>query len=100
MGKRNRVNPLIIAGGVVVIVVAFLLFVPAILGATSAGSDIEKYNGSSQQGNDTARIAGVIDTYFVGLSGIPLTLAAFATALFVVILAMLWLLRSKKSKHG
>ena len=96
MGKRGRVNPLIIAGGVVVIVVAFLLFVPAILGATSAGSDIEKYNGSSQQGNDTARIAGVIDTYFVGLTGIPLVLAAFATALFVVIIAMIWVLKRNR----
>lgn len=100
MGRRNRINPLFIAGGVVAIVVLFLIFTPAILGATASGNDLEKYNGTSQQGNETVRIGHAMNTYFVGLSGIPLTLAAFATALFVVILAMFWLLRSKKSKHG
>jgi hypothetical protein len=100
MGKRSRIHPLFIAGGVVAIVVLFLIFTPAILGATAAGNDLEKYNGTSQQGNETVRIGHAINTYFVGIAGIPLTLAAFATAIFVAILAMLWLLKSKKSKHG
>ena len=95
MGKRNKIHPIFIAGGVVVIVVALLLFTPAILGATAAGSDLEKYNGSSQQGNDTVRIAGAVDTYLVGLTSIPLVLAAWASALFAVIIVIIWAYRGR-----
>jgi hypothetical protein len=96
MGRKKGIHPVLIAGGVVVIVVAFLIFVPAILGATASGSDLEKYNGTSQQGNDTVRIASVVNNYLVTVTGLPLTVAAYATVLFVFVAVVLWVLRSTR----
>jgi hypothetical protein len=96
MGKKGRINPIIVAGGVVVIVILFVLFTPAILGSASSSGNLEKYNGTSNQGNDTARIANSIDNFFVGLTGIPLTLAAFVAALFVVVIAIIWVLKRNR----
>lgn len=88
--KRKGLHPIILVGGVVAIVLIFLLFVPSILGATAAQNDLEKYNGTSQQGNDTARISGVLDRYLIGVSGLPLTWMAWFVALFAVIVVILW----------
>lgn len=96
MARKNRVHPLLVAGGVVVIVLALLIFTPFILGATASGNDLEKYNGSSQQGNDTARISHEMNSFFVGLTGIPLVLAAFVSALFVVVIAVMWVLKKNR----
>jgi hypothetical protein len=93
--SRKKANSLLIMGGVVAIVVMFLIFVPAILGATASQNDLEKYNGSSNQGNETVRISGVVNTFFVGITGIPLVIAAMLTALAVVMVAVLMLARKK-----
>lgn len=91
--SRRKINPILLAGGVVVIVIGFLLFVPYILGATAGGADIQKYNGTSDQGNETVRIAGVVNTFYVGMTSTPMVLAAFVSALFVVVMAALWVLK-------
>lgn len=96
MTKRRGAHPILVVGGIVAIVIALLIFTPAILGATSSGNNVEKYNGTSQAGNDTARIAGGVNTFFVGITGIPLTLAAFATALFAFIVIILWILKRNR----
>lgn len=94
--RRGKINPIFIVGGMVVIVLIFLLFTPAILGAASAGNDLEKYNGTSQQGNDTARIAGVVNGFLVGATSIPLMVAAYAVALLAFVAVILWILKNNR----
>lgn len=94
--RKKGIHPILLAGGVVVIVIGFLLFVPYILGATAGQSDLEKYNGTSQQGNETVRISGVASNFFVGMTSAPLVLAAYATSLFVVVASILWVLRKNR----
>lgn len=94
MGKRKG-HPIVIVGGIVVIIVAFIIFVPAILGATAAGGDLEKYNGTSQQGNDTVKTAHAINTYLVGITGIPLTIIAFAVGILMFLVVIIWAYRGR-----
>jgi hypothetical protein len=90
MGKRRGLHPVVMAAGVMVIVLLLFIFTPAILGATAANGDLEKYNGSSQQGNDTVRISGVLDTYLVGITSISFELVVMLVALFCVIVVIIW----------
>lgn len=84
-------HPIVIVGGIMAIVILLFLFVPSILGATSlSGGNLTKYNGTSDQGNNTARAAGVLDTYLVGLTGIPLEIFMFLVAIACVVVIVLW----------
>lgn len=95
--KQGKMNSLVIVGGAMAIIMLFVIFTPAILGATAGDRDLEKYNGTSQAGNQTVKTASVIDTYLVGLTGMPLQVIAFFVAIFCVIAAVLWM--GKKNKR-
>ena len=95
MARKKGIHPVWIAGGVVVIVMAFLLFTPAILGSAAASGDLEKYNGSSQQGNDTVKTASVINGFLVGMTGIPLVVAAFVVAIIAFLVVIIWAYRGR-----
>jgi len=95
MATKKRMNGIVLVGGVLAIVILFVLFVPAILGATASQGDLEKYNGSSQQGNDTVRIAKSMDTFFVGLTNAPLQIAAIFLAIVCVMITILMFARKR-----
>lgn len=92
--KKKGIHPILLAGGVLVILIGLAIFVPAILGSVSGSSDLEKYNGTSDQGNQTVRIAHSIDSFFVGMFDVPLFLGTLLISIFIIILAMLYLSKS------
>jgi hypothetical protein len=96
MGKRRGLHPIVMVAGVLVIVLLFFIFTPAILGATASNGDLEKYNGTSQQGNDTVRISGVLNTYLVGVTTLPLTWVVMLVAIFCVIVVLVWAFGRKR----
>lgn len=96
MGKRRGLHPIVMVAGVLVILILFLIFTPAILGATAANGDLEKYNGTSQQGNDTVRISGVLNTYLVGVTTVPLEWVVMLVAIFCVIVVLVWAFGRKR----
>lgn len=89
-------HPIVVVGGVMAIIILFVIFVPAILGATAADRDLEKYNGSSPQGNQTVKTANAIDKYLVTLTGMPLYVIAFFVAISCVIAVVLWTLKKNR----
>jgi predicted RND superfamily exporter protein len=96
MGKRKGLHPVVMVAGIMVIVLLFFIFTPAILGATAANGDLEKYNGSSQQGNDTVRISGALNTYLSGITGISFEMVVMLVALFCVIVVLVWAFGRRK----
>lgn len=96
MGKKHGMHPLVLMGGIAVIVLLFVIFVPVILGATANSRDIERYNGTSQTGNETVSAANAIDSYFVGLIGIGMLPVALLVGVFCAVAGVIYVIRGLK----
>jgi len=89
---KKKMSKIVLVGGAMLIVILFVLFVPYILGATAAeGADLQKYNGTSQQGNDTVRAYSAMNTMLIGLTSISLETIAIFVAILCVIAGLLLL---------
>lgn len=91
--RRKNKTTLFVVGGVMILVIIFMLFIPAILGSASASSDLEKYNGTSDAGNQSVKTAGVINNFLATVSGLGMYLVVFSVAIVIVCAAIMMMLR-------
>jgi len=100
--KKNVFYPIIILFGILVFITLAVIFTPAIFGSMSASSDLEKYAGASQAGNETARAVSGLDSIVIGVYSLPATsgFLAFVIICLVIVVLVMFRLISKKNSTG
>lgn len=91
--KRRKINPLFLVAGIVVIIIGFVIFVPALLGAASETYNLERYNNTGPVGNSTVVMMSGISGLFAMLSGTPLVMLAMGTSIVILALVFISVLR-------
>lgn len=100
--KKNVFYPVIILFGILVFITLAIIFTPAIFGSISASSDLDKYAGASQAGNETARAVNGLDSIIIGVYSLPATsgFLAFGIICLIIIVLVMFRLVMKKNTIG
>ena len=98
--KKGILFPVIVIFGILAIGTLLLIFTPAIFGSMSSSSEISKYQGNSQAGNDTSDIAGGMDSLVTALYSIPARFGLVILVLVGVVVVIIVVYRINLSQKG